>query len=84
MTELKTQRDEKMLPEQSNLRANTKIEKSGRKRRRINCMCLRPHGSSENFIKAWFIIRNTTFFLFYIHKVITFSIYIIILHKLLW
>ena len=47
-------------------------------------VCLRPHGRSENFINASFIIRNTTF-LFYIYKVITFTIYIIIIvHKLLW
>ena len=27
-----------------------------------NHVCLRPHGRSENFIKARFIIRDTTLF----------------------
>ena len=47
-------------------------------------MCLRPHGRSENFIKARFIIRNTTV-LFYIHTLVTFTTYVVIIvHKLLW
>ena len=44
--------------------------------RKTNGVCLRPHGRSENFTKARFIIHNTTVFLFYIHKVITFTIHI--------
>ena len=31
---------------------------------KINGVCLRPHGRSENFIMARFIILNTTVFYF--------------------
>ena len=59
-------------------RTNKKKEKKKerKKKRNESCVCLRPHARSENFIKARFIIRNATVFvLFYIHKVIIFTIY---------
>ena len=53
-----------------------KNKETKKRKKKKKAVCLRPQGRSENFIKARFIIHNTTvFLLFFTDKVITFTIY---------